>query len=151
MKLGWNLENLEKMSKWTGLFFSKWLEFLWNFRRKKIIVRISGRKKGTNQWNTCDIWKFRKNETIFLSLFVVSKSQKFWFQMKNWWNPGSKIEFQPYSSVKKPKICRLCWKLLKIQNSKISNLNLAYWPYCSVKKFAGYAENCSKFKFLTQT
>ena len=38
--------NLEKMSKWTGLFFSKWLQFLWNFQRKKLSFGFSGKKKG---------------------------------------------------------------------------------------------------------
>ena len=26
-----------------AFFFSKWLRFLWNFQRKKVIVRISGK------------------------------------------------------------------------------------------------------------
>ena len=38
--------------------------------------------------------------------------------MKNWWNPGSKIEFQPCNSVKKPKILISDEEMVQIQAQK---------------------------------
>ena len=59
--------------------------------------------------------------------------------MKKWWNPGSKIEFQPYDSGKKPNSFDFRWKNGEIQARNL-NFETFLIPFSALRWFFEMSE-----------